>query len=133
MPKRITKYEQILSDARARVDAAKSELNRLHLAATAASAAVEVAAAELRGHVAAYEALERTLTPTPRKASTKKKQDPSPAAPTLLPDNEVKEPMCIACGHGPDYQDHFQPAPAYHPFESSARTASRRSSRKGSG
>src|SRR5690349_14180898 len=125
MARRNTKADRILNDSEMRLEAAR-------IRERAAQSQLNTAKAVLEFMQDAHDALLRELTPTPRKAP-KKKQEPPPTAPTLLPDNETKEPMCAVCGNGPDYKDHFQHSPAYHPFESSARTTSKRSSRKGSG
>jgi hypothetical protein len=73
----------------------------------------------------------RSQTATPRKPATKKKKEVPPL--TLLPDDGNKEPICKICGNEAGYTDHFQPSPNYHPFESPAKSAGGRSSRKGSG
>jgi hypothetical protein len=121
MAKRETKADLILGEARRRVDRAEVEVRSARLKLHTAEAALEA-------HTESLVSLEHSLAPTPRKTAKKKEAPP----PTLLPEDGAKEPMCVVCGHGVDYQDHFQPSPAYHPFASSVRTAGRRSSRKGS-
>lgn len=40
-------------------------------------------------------------------------------------------PRCGVCGHGEQYQDHFEPSPNYHPFDSPVVSAEKKSRRKG--
>ena len=111
--KRTTKYEQVLNDARGRVEAAKAALANCQKRVAEASAERDIAAAELRGHVAAYEALQAALTPTPRKVS--KKPSPSPQALNQpMRDNGAK---CGVCGNKKAFDDHQPGARDFHEFD----------------
>ena len=69
----------------------------------------------------------RSKTAVPRKKPEKKKKD-AQASLTLQSSAETKpakgEPICGICGNEADYQDHFQPSPNYHVFESGKKKAS---------
>lgn len=105
MAKRQTKADRILNEsamrlaaARIRVDNAQSELNT----ARATRDALQEA----------HNALERELTPKPRKKPDDKQ---APAAQKDLPAD--KPALCVACGNESTYADHFQPSPNYHEFQ----------------
>jgi hypothetical protein len=137
MAKKITRYEQILTAARERVDAAKAGLANCHKQVAAATAEMDIAAAELRGHVAAYEALEKALTPKPRKKSEKAEKG-APALKEVPADKKVSDALCVAqvpnidvpCGEREDALIHDPNGgyASYHPFETA--TASRKPRRK---
>lgn len=70
------------------------------------------------------------LRPEPAKrVATKKASKKAKATEATLPlvanepadDTQNGGPICGACGHEEDYQDHFRPSPHYHPFESPSR------------
>lgn len=127
MAKRITKADQILSEARERVVAANAVVDARRMAAAELNAAVEVAAAALRAHVAAYEALKAALTPKPRKKSEKADKG-APAQKELpKPDKKTSGALCVAnvpilnvpCGDPEDHLIHSSSGgyAGYHPFE----------------
>ena len=76
--------------------------------------ALETAKAVYVAHAEAYDALRKTLTPTPRKASTKK-QASAPAQKETTPfDTDAK---CGICGHTADHSDHDRNYIKSHDFE----------------
>jgi DNA repair exonuclease SbcCD ATPase subunit len=107
MARRNTKADRILNEsamrleaARMRVDLAQSQLNT----ARAVLEAVQVA----------HEALEKELTPTPRKASTKKATASASAQQDPPADKDAK---CGICGNPPDHADHDRTYVRSHDFE----------------
>ena len=108
MAKRITKYEHVLMEARTRVLTAR---NQVHVAESVLSQAT----AALRAHQDAYDALEKALTPTPRKASTKKSA--SAKAPQDPPAD--KNAKCGICGNPFNHADHDRAYIKSHDFEPS--------------
>lgn len=129
---RNTKASRILNDLAMRLEAARM---RRHTAQSQLNTAVAT-------HDAlqdAYDALEKELTPTPRKkakgAAQKDKTTDAKAKASNGADEENEDagPICDTCGNVKGFQDHHQPSPNYHPFESTARSAGKRSSRKGAG
>lgn len=132
---RATKASQILNDAAMRLEAAK-------IRERAAQSEWNVATAALVAHQDAYDSLEQALTPKPRK---------KPATPPQAPSTTTKAPKAdinsnarctdqvpgldVPCGELETNRIHDQTAgyASYHPFASSVPSATRRSSRKGSG
>ena len=122
MAKRITKYEQILNEANFRVVEARRQVD-------VAGSVLDKAMATLHAYEDAYHALEKVLTPTPRKASTKK-QASAPAQKEATPfDTDAK---CGICGHTADHSDHDRNYIKSHDFEGprSVARAPRRSGKK---
>lgn len=58
-------------------------------------------------------------TGLPAQASDKKDKEAEKVEGSNGADLEPEEfgPRCGVCGHGEQYQDHFQPSPNYHPFD----------------
>lgn len=137
MAKGPSKATVILNEAGQRVQTAKNQVLE-------AEGVLAQAAAALRAHLEAYEALEKALTPKPRKkAATAPPAQAKP--PTVKKEKEAAkveggngvdlEPenfgsRCGVCGNGEQYQDHFQPSPNYHPFDSPAKNAGKKSKQK---
>ena len=107
MSKRETKAERILNDARERVLQAENEVAETR-------AKFVLAGAALKAHRENYDSLVEALTPTPRKASTKK-QASAPAQKETTPfDTDAK---CGICGHTADHSDHDRNYIKSHDFE----------------
>lgn len=139
MAKRTTKAQAILNELRNRMQKAQNEVV---LAEQQLSAALAIA----KFHEENYGLLEAALAPKPRSPKSQKSTAPSAekkssrkgAAQTLIPSiagetesvgtvsrqsEKVHLPVaCLICGYDEDYQDHFQPSPNYHAFDSSAKT-----------
>jgi hypothetical protein len=106
MSKRETKASRILNQARVRMEIARQNLET-------AEGQLGIARAALNARTMAYNALEKELAPTPRKAAKK----PTINAPAPTEQATDKDPICGICGDAQDYQDHFQPSPNYHEIE----------------
>jgi Arc/MetJ family transcription regulator len=129
MAKPITKYEQVLSDARQQLTLAEDLLAKRRSEAVAAIGVVEKEEAVVNALRAAYGALEKSLAPQPRQRSTKK----SSASPLAQKEPAAdKEAKCGTCGNVKDHPDHDRSYIKSHDFEppKSVARAPRRSSKK---
>jgi Arc/MetJ family transcription regulator len=114
MAKPITKYEQVLSDARQQLTLAEDLLAKRRSEAVAAIGVVEKEEAVVNALRAAYGALEKSLAPQPRQRSTKK----SSASPLAQKEPAAdKEAKCGTCGNVKDHPDHDRGYIKSHDFE----------------
>ena len=100
---RNTKASRILNDSARRVEIARTRKDIAQAQLNEATAALDA----LRD---AHDALEKELTPKPRKKPT---PPPAPAQKDLPTEKAV---LCGACGNAEGYQDHFPPSPHFHEF-----------------
>jgi hypothetical protein len=144
----------VLEELQTQIGFAKRALAEVEAEYAEVVTRVEVARAELHVHQAIYEGLAARLAPQPRQSSSKSNSGMARAVGnSLKPANRsakkarkkrgvitgdshgdgeaVKPVLCGACGNVEDYEDHAQPSPHYHPFESSVRGAAGQSSTNG--
>jgi hypothetical protein len=91
---RTTKADQILREAKERVEVARSGVET-------AEGQLGIARAIFNAHQQAYYALERSLAPKPRQRAART-ADPKPAP----AETQKKEPICGACGNIKEHPDH---------------------------
>jgi hypothetical protein len=126
MAKRITKADRILNDARSRVNEAKALVVEAERELADAESKVHYLYAGLNAYSAAYEALEKELTPQTRKKADK----PSASAPAQKEAKAEKVPaskeMCAFvypdqsacnCAEGNPVHEPEGGYAGYHPFE----------------
>lgn len=118
---RTTNADRILSEARERLNAARLDVD-------IAADKLNLANAAMKAHLEAYNALEKALTPKPRK-----KAEPKASAPKQAEPKAQKDPKCGICYEVADHENHDTRYLSSHPFDApkSAQRAGRRSSRKG--
>ncbi|HEX2879856.1 MAG TPA: hypothetical protein VHO25_10030 [Polyangiaceae bacterium] len=107
MAKRITKYESVLSEARERVEVAGARVEELEQDLATATAVFQALNKS-------YLALQRSLTPTPRKTSTKKASTASAPTPKEPAEKEAK---CGVCGNPREHSDQDRAYLKSHDFD----------------
>jgi hypothetical protein len=121
MSKRETKYGLIRSNARERLEVARSNVET-------AERQLGLARAAFNAHKMAYYALERELAPKPRKRAEK----PATSTPAAKEPTAANALKCGTCGNVKDHADHDRSYIKSHDFEppKSVARAARKSSKK---